>query len=334
MLWALDDVVDPFQVRCAAGRLALSIDPHSARVRVAAARADRGVAFASLPDGVSTVTLTTCHEDAIAVRDRISGLTATKRPGDLRTRRQRAADAMVEHITGTIPFIAHGVSALPEAHGNGSGEAGESEHSTTSTGSTTPARTRRQRRIEIDVLVPLPTVLGLSDGPGSIDGTAIPADVVRALLTDEATVLRRLVTDPLTGHLLDRHPTTYRPDQGLREFTKTRDQECLIPGCHVRARLCHEDHGVAFPQGPTVRSVLGDLCEHHHLLKHSQGWTIHHDPDGTTRITLDDRTTWVVPPVRLDHTGEPYLDRVLDRDTDDPDGPIAPGFNPLSEPFF
>jgi hypothetical protein len=134
-------------------------------------------------------------------------------------------------------------------------------------------------------------------------------------------VLRRLITDPLTGHLLDRAETTYRPSQGLRDFVKTRDQECWWPGCHARARVCDEDHKIRFPDGPTSRINVGALCEHHHQLKHSGEWHLRVRPDGTVELTGPDGHTRHIPYPRLCY--EP-----VDDGPDDPGSPVEPGPEP------
>ena len=57
-------------------------------------------------------------------------------------------------------------------------------------------------------------------------------DVVRGLLADPdvAVTMRRLVTDPLTGHLLDYGRKTYAIPDRLRDFITARDQHLPVPG--------------------------------------------------------------------------------------------------------
>jgi hypothetical protein len=46
------------------------------------------------------------------------------------------------------------------------------------------------------------------------------------MLAEPGSVLRRLVTDPVTGVLVDYGMTRYRPDAYLSGLTETRDVTC------------------------------------------------------------------------------------------------------------
>lgn len=154
----------------------------------------------------------------------------------------------------------------------------------------------RTTTAHIDVTVDLGTLLGLADGPVAVQGRGPGAtswtdvDEVRALLADAGAVtLRRLVTAPLTGHLLDRGRRTYRVTDALRDFLVARDRTCRFPGCHRSARLTQMDHAVPWGIGGTTdRANLGALCTRHHQLKTHGGW----------RITASDESgscTWRSP---------------------------------------
>ena len=58
-------------------------------------------------------------------------------------------------------------------------------------------------------------------------------------------VWRRLVTDPLSGTLLDYGRTTYHPPAGLADFVSARDVYCRAPGCRRRAVDAELDHVIA-----------------------------------------------------------------------------------------
>jgi hypothetical protein len=73
---------------------------------------------------------------------------------------------------------------------------------------------RTPRRVEIGVLVPYPTLIGLTELPGELDGFGpIPASVARRLAA--GGTWRRILTDPATGRVLDYGRTRYRPPQDL-----------------------------------------------------------------------------------------------------------------------
>jgi hypothetical protein len=128
-----------------------------------------------------------------------------------------------------------------------------------------------RRRIETQVVIDLPTLLGLRDNPAEINGVPVPAPIARELATQSSS-LRRLVTDPVVGHLLD-VGRTYQPSQALTEFILSRDATCRVPGCHTRAVVTDLDHAIPYsPSGTTSAENLGALCRSHHSLK-TAGYT-------------------------------------------------------------
>jgi len=113
----------------------------------------------------------------------------------------------------------------------------------------------------------------------------ISAEVVRDLLSDPdcAVTIRRLVTDPVTGHLLDYGRRTYAIPQPLRDYIIARDRTCRFPGCNRRADLSQIDHAIPWDDaGTTSPGNLGALCTRHHQLKTFAGWHITASrPDGS-----------------------------------------------------
>jgi hypothetical protein len=125
----------------------------------------------------------------------------------------------------------------------------------------------------VQVTVPLSTLMGLDDQPGELAGYgAIPASVARDIAA--GGTWKRLLTDPLSGTLLDYGRTTYRPPAGLADFVRARDHTCVFPGCSRPADACDIDHRKPHPEGPTSENNLECLCRHHHRLKHEAGWTV------------------------------------------------------------
>jgi hypothetical protein len=150
-------------------------------------------------------------------------------------------------------------------------------------------------RAHIDVVMDLPSLLALRD-----EETPGP---VRDLLADPdvAVTIRRLVTDPLTGHLLDYGRRTYEIPQRLREFIIARDRTCRFPGCGRRADLSQIDHAIAWDDGGhTNPANLGAVCVRHHQLKTHAGWQITDSkPDGSC--------IWISPQGRrYDHDPPPF----------------------------
>ena len=119
--------------------------------------------------------------------------------------------------------------------------------------------------IDAHLVIDLATLRREQDNPCTLDGVPITAAMGRGLA---ATVVgwRRMVTAPVTGHLLDYGDRTYLP-AALVKFISARDGQCTAPYCERRADRCQMDHRVPFPDGPSSAANCGELCDRHHPLK-------------------------------------------------------------------
>ena len=107
----------------------------------------------------------------------------------------------------------------------------------------------------------------------------VPALLARALAA--GGTWRRIVTDPLSGAVLDVGRTRYRPPAALADLVRARDRSCTHPGCEVPARRCDLDHLRPWARGGTTSlDNLTVLCEAHHRLKHTPGWSLVRLDDG------------------------------------------------------
>jgi len=163
-------------------------------------------------------------------------------------------------------------------------------------------------RAHLDVVIDLRTLLGMADNPAELAGAgscpcAVGADVIRDLLRDPdvAVTMRRLVTDPMTGHLLDVGRRTYEVPAALRRLVVGRDRTCRFPGCRRRADRCQIDHATAWDEGGgTSIANLGVLCTRHHQLKTHARWQIDHSkPDGSCTWTSPQGRTYSREPEPL-----------------------------------
>ncbi len=131
-----------------------------------------------------------------------------------------------------------------------------------------PARSRP----EIQVIVSMATLLGLSQDPADIPGLGpVPAETARQLAADgrwRVWITNSVGTVTATG------TTTYSPSAALARLVRAREASCRMPGCRRPADRCDLDHTVPYPTGPTTSQNLGPLCRRHHVMKTHTGWQL------------------------------------------------------------
>ena len=308
----------PAQLAELLARAVIEIDPLAAEDRERKRRRDRKVSVFGQPDGMATLEADLPAADAATIEAAVSAAArSAKAAGDGRTMDQLRADMLVS------PFR----EALTVGELAGAG----------------PLAKQGGRRAAISVTVPASTLLGISSAPGYLAGYgAITAATARELASEGTW--RRLLTDPVTGQVLDVGTETYRPNAAQERHVRERDGRCQFPGCRRVAVRCDLDHIAAFPKGPTAVWNLVALCRRHHRVKHRSSdrdhlptWVrdslentrsgplapaLHRTDDGTLVWTMPAGRTYTVPPHGPGLTGN----------TD----PLAGGFttltNPSSEP--
>jgi hypothetical protein len=296
----------PSQLRAAARRAVARIDADAVHRRAEQARRQRYVRLIPEPDGMATINAYLPAPEAVSLYGVLDECARrTVGPDDPRSMDARRADAFTDLV---LDRLANPTSATPAPNESGesvpaletptpSGDpapapAGAPTYPTSSRGSgavdTRASRAGAQERdrvgVQVRVTVGLSTLLGLDQLPGELAGYGpIPADDARELASHGTW--RRLITDPVTGALLDYGTTRYRPPPHLADHVITRDQTCDFPSCRVPAHRCDLDHRVPFdPEtgtGATSAENLGARCRTHHNLKASPGWTLARDSDGT-----------------------------------------------------
>lgn len=281
------------RTRSAANRAVSSIDPAGRLPRRDAAYRGRGVWLRDEPDGVATLIARMAAEHAhasfaaieqLAMRDSDSGLGVGERRSLALLHLVLGGAAAGGAVSGAGVVMADtGGSGAARGPGSGSSAGGAGGgNSTGGTGSGNAAGAdfptpTQPIRVHVDVIVDLPTLMGLQDNDAEIvGGGSITAQSVRDLIrNDKSATMRRLVTDPTTGHLLDIGRKRYAIPDVLREFIEIRDQRCRFPGCDARAATSEIDHARAWDDGgKTERGNLGALCKRHHQVKTHGGWTI------------------------------------------------------------
>jgi len=134
--------------------------------------------------------------------------------------------------------------------------------------------------VQVNVTVPLSTLLGGGE-PGTLQGYGpIDAATARALAVGGAW--RRLVTEPLSGTVLDVGRKKYRPPADLARIIRERDRTCVRPGCSTRATGCELDHIVPASQGGSTSSHNNaSMCTFDHRHKTLGDFRVRRNPDGT-----------------------------------------------------
>ena len=151
---------------------------------------------------------------------------------------------------------------------------------------------------------------GVAEVRIGVRSAAVPALTAWALAA--GGTWRRLITDPASGTVVDVGRSRYRPPAGLVDLVRARDRACVFPTCQTPAERCDIDHLTAWSQGGTTSlDNLATLCEAHHRLKHTPGWTLTRDQaTGTLSWHTPDKTIYHRHPdgtiTRLPHKTGPH----------------------------
>jgi hypothetical protein len=153
-------------------------------------------------------------------------------------------------------------------------------------------------RVEVGVLIPMMTLLGLSEEPATLDGYGpIDADAARKL-TAHAPSFYRILTHPVSTTILDVDRTSYRPPADLKRWLALRDGTCRFFGCGRAARHCDVDHTKGWAHGGTTAATnLAHLSRRHHTLKDECRWKVEQGPGGIL--------TWTSPTGAIRTTDPP-----------------------------
>ncbi len=234
-------------------RAVAMVEPGVAFARHQEAVAARDVRLIPQEDGMATVAATMSAVDARALFSAVDTLARARHAAEGGRRSgvgvgARRVDALV-----ALAHAALADRALPKAHG---------------------------RRVELQVAIDAASLFGLTEDPAHLDGYGpIPAPIARQLARDAKW--RRLITDPVTGHLLDFGRKTYRPPKRLTDYLIARDRVCAMFGCNQPAAMGDGDHVVPYqPDGRTSAANMLMLCRRHHRLKTLGGWKLKRETDG------------------------------------------------------
>lgn len=296
-------------------RLVLALDPEQGERALDVALADRtisvrpdrdvpgmAVLFATMP-AEGAITVTACLDRLADSRLSVppAGLPAAGRSAD--ARRLDALTGLAGCVLDTFHTLDAAVVGNDAAGADAAGnldlvavvskivtsalapaeESAQSIDPAQSAGSARPRRRVRRRSGEVLVTMSVESLLGIPETPGELARWGpITANHARRLARRPDTTWRRLLTDPMTGAVLDVGRTRYQPTAAITDHVLTRDGgRCKRPGCSHAARDL--DHARAWDDGGvTAVGNLQTVCRGCHTAKHAGGWTVTVAGDGTT----------------------------------------------------
>jgi len=266
------------------------LHPDSITRRHTASVADRHVETCPARDGMAWLNayLPAPEVTGIAsrLRDIAEGLTGV--PGEERTRTQLMADTFTDLLLDGITTAAPDTAGTDA--GDGSGEAPTSGASGDGVRSTrridAPIGTGIRPRVL--VTVPVLTLLGRSEEPGTLEGYGpIDANTARRIAA-RAPSFTRILTHPETGAVLSVGRDRYAVPSDLRTWLRVRDETCRFPGCNRSADRADVDHVTDWQHGGrTDHGNLVHLCRSHHRVKHHTAWS--------SRSTGGGKVRWLAP---------------------------------------
>jgi hypothetical protein len=276
--------------RRAVQREAIRADARSAHERHERARQDRRVVVRPAENGMAELWALLPAEAALAISTALDARARTmKSAGDERTLDQLRADTLGDAFNGA------GLPTVDGEHTSGGG-----------------------RRANLNVTMSITTLLGFDDAPADLAGYgAITAEVAREIATD--ATWRRLLTDPVTGAVVQVGERSYKPGAVIQRHVQARDGSCRFPGCNRSAETADIDHTVPYPKGNTEPSNLGVLCRRHHRYKHDGGFP------SRLRQTSSGVFEWCHPTTRVDLVTPPNRNLSVAADDSAPTSDDAPG---------
>lgn len=242
---------NPTQIRKATAYAAMKADPEGAANRALRRRGERRVALHQQDDGVTHLSVDNAPaEKANAAYLRIDKIARSLQTGgEKRTLDQLRTDVALDLLL--------------------TGKGGASE------------------RTEVYLYVDLQTYLGLNDSPAELAGHGhVPAEIARHIATGPDTTLRRLITDPLNGQVIEVGKFRYRPSVDVSEFARIRDRECRHPGCPRPVQGCATENTATESAKPEsgADSTLS-YCLRHRRLKDRVDWEYKVRADGKLMVT-------------------------------------------------
>lgn len=134
-------------------------------------------------------------------------------------------------------------------------------------------------KVTLALTIPMLALLGHSGELAVLEGAGpIDLDTARRLVGDLPS-FTRLLTDPVTGRVVQMDPNQYRLSAAIKRWFTVRQVTCDFPGCGRRAVNCDLDHTVAWADGGlSTLANLAPRCRKHHTMKHQTKWKVENLP--------------------------------------------------------
>jgi hypothetical protein len=222
--------VNPGRFRQSVRYHVIAADPSAAERLRRTAKATRDVTGRDLPEGMGQLSITLEPHEAQAAYDQINML-ANKAKTPERSLAQCRADVFMDLVLG---------------------------------------KTTERAQVNVNVIVPMSTLMGLNRHPGEITGYGpITAEYARELAQN--ATWRRMITDD-HGHVLEVDRRRFA-SPALTRHIRLRDRTCRQPGCGRSADKTQIDHTMRHRDGgATALDNTAALCRKHNLLRERTTW--------------------------------------------------------------
>ena len=144
--------------------------------------------------------------------------------------------------------------------------------------------------VTVQVQIPADMLMGVETKGADLNGSPCTRRLALQLAWSPDARWTRLVTDPLTGVLMDTGTHKYEIPAKVRTAVRLRDRLCRFPGCTRLAEFTDTDHVIPHREnGLTHTDGLVCLCRHHHRIKTFENWRL------STTDTYAHSITWRGP---------------------------------------
>ena len=241
----------------AARELRERLHPESIKERHATSVAERHVETCPAKDGMAWLNAYLPAPEVTGIANHLRDIAEQLKgePGEERTRTQLMADTFTD-------LLLDGTTTAPAAATGG----GDPVEEKSSCHIDSPIGVGIRPRVL--VTVPVLTLLGRSEEPGTLEGYGpIDAGTARRIAA-RAPSFTRILTHPETGAVLSVGRNRYAVPKDLRTWLRVRDETCRFPGCNRSAARADVDHVTDWQYGGgTDYGNLVHLCRSHHRVK-------------------------------------------------------------------